>query len=290
MNKSKKIIIVSAVSVLVIVCILVYVFVFGNKREEEPVTVEITSATTAITTTVPETETLPPETTTEVPEYSYHSGLYLKAQEAHKTNSDVIGWIRISNTNVNYPILQTTNNDFYMDRNLYKEYSRDGYIFMDFRDYFGENEADHSDNLLIYGHNMANGSMFHTLHRYKQRGFYQANPYVEISSLYKDYQYKIYTCMLVNGASGSDFEFWNYVNFPMEQSGNAEAEFNDFKSKVDSHSIFTTGVDLKFGDKILSLSTCNSGSSTDSTRFVTIARRVRAGEDPAAGTGECVMK
>lgn len=286
MEKTKKIIIISATAVLVIACILVYVFVFG-KEKEEPVTVEIT---TTAETTVPVTETEAPETTTEEPIPEYYSGLYLKAQEAHKINSDVVGWIRVSNTNVDYAILQTEDNDFYMERDINKQYSRDGYIFMDFRDIFGEDEKEHSDNLLIYGHNMANGSMFNTLHRYKQSGFYQANPYIEVSSLYKDYQYKIYTCVLANGAAGSDFEFWNYVNFPMEQTGNAEAEFNDFKSKVDSHSIFTTGVDLKFGDDILSLSTCNSGSSTDHTRFVTIARRVRYGEDPAAGTAECVMK
>lgn len=288
MDKNKKIIMISAVSVLVIACIAVYVFVFGREKEK-PEMPEVTAAETS-ETTVPVTETEAPETTTEEPVYEYHSGLYLKAQEAHKINSDVVGWLRVSGTNVDYAILQTDNNDFYMERDINKNYSRDGYIFMDFRNVFGENEDVNSDNLLIYGHNMANGSMFNTMHRYKKSGFFQEHPFVEISSLYKDYQYKIYTCILANGAAGSDFEFWNYVNFPMEQSGNAEAEFNDFKSKVDSHAIFKTGVDLKFGDDIVSLSTCNSGSSTDHTRFVTIARRVRNGEDPSAGTAECVMK
>lgn len=283
-KNSKKIIIISAAAVLVVAFVLVYVFVFG-KPKDEPAIVEVTEAVTT-----PPEETEPPETTTQplVPEY--HSGLYLKAQEAHKINSDVVGWIRISNTNVDYAVLQTTDNDFYIDHDFNKQKSVDGYIFMDFRNLFSEDEYANSDNLLIYGHNMASGTMFSTLRRYKNSGFYEENPFIELSSLYKDYQYKIYTCILANGAAGSDFEFWNYVNFPMLQSGNAESEFNDFKEKVDSHSIFTTGVDLKFGDAILSLSTCNSGSSADHTRFVTIARRVRYGEDPYAGTAECVMK
>lgn len=286
MDKTKRIIIVSATIVFVAVCILIYVFVFG-KQEDKPVTAQLTSTVAETAVEVTETEET---TTTEEPIYEYHSGLYLKAQEAHKINSDVVGWIRISNTNVDYAILQAADNDYYLNRDINQNYAQDGYIFMDFRSVFGEEEHSQSDNVLIYGHNMASGSMFSTLHRYKRSGFYQENPFIEISSLYKDYQYKIYTCFLANGAAGSDFEFWNYINFPMEQSGDAEAEFNDFKSKVDSHAIFTTGVDLKFGDKILSLSTCNSGSTTDHTRFVTIARRVRYGEDPDAGTAECVMK
>lgn len=283
-SKLKKIIIISAAAVLVGVFVLMYVLTGSN--EPEPVIVEVTEAVT----TLPE-ETEPPETTTTLPLYSeYHSGLYLKAQEAHKINSDVVGWIRISNTNVDYAILQTNDNEFYIDHDINMNKTQDGYIFMDYRNVFVEDVTENSGNLLIYGHNMASGTMFSTLRRYKQSGFYEENPLIELSSLYEDFQYKIYTCILADGAKGSDFEFWNYVNFPMTRSGNAESEFNEFKEKADSHSIFTTGVDLKFGDSLLSLSTCNSGSTTDSTRFVTIARRVRYGEDPLAGTAECVMK
>ncbi len=292
-KNSMKILIAVSVAVLVAVCIVVYVFVFGkNEPEEQPVTVEVTTEiteeTTINTTSPPETE--PPVTTTEYYPSDYNSGLYLKAQEYHKKNSNVVGWIRVKNTNVDYPILQCADNDFYMNHDFNGYSSIGGYIFMDYRNYFGEKEENHSDNLLIYGHNMGNGTMFNTLHRYKSTSFYLENPYVEISSLYKDYQYKIYTCMLVNGGAGTDFDFWNYLVFPMDASRTAEDEFNQYKSLVDSHSIYTTGVDLKLGDKIISLSTCNSGSTVDQTRFVTVARRVRSGENPSAGTDVCVAK
>ena len=109
-KNSRKIIIISAAAVLVVAFVSVYLFVFGKSKEPEPVIVEVTEAVTT-----PPEETEPPETTTQplVPEY--HSGLYLKAQEAHKINSDVVGWIRISNTNVDYAVLQTTDNDLYID-------------------------------------------------------------------------------------------------------------------------------------------------------------------------------
>lgn len=289
-KKTKSIIIVSSAIILMIIFILVYVIVFrkNNDSPQQSAMVEVTTETT-VTTAPPETE--PPVTTTEAPLVAeYNSGLYLKAQEYHKQNSDVVGWIRISNTNVDYPILQNGDNDFYINHDFYGNPSIGGYIFLDYRNYFGDLEANHSDNLLIYGHNMGNGTMFNTLHRYKNRDFYLQNPYVEISSLYRDYQYKIYTCMLVNGSAATDFDFWNYLVFPMDESKTAEEEFNIFKSQVDAHSIFTTGVDIQLGDKFISLSTCNSGSTSDHTRFVTVARRVRYGEDPAAGVNECTMK
>ncbi|HCR73765.1 MAG TPA: hypothetical protein DIW26_05100, partial [Ruminococcus sp.] len=120
MDRNKKIIMISAISVLVIACIAVYVFVFGREKETAP---EVTVTETVAETTVPVTETEAPETTTEEPVYEYHSGLYLKAQEAHKINSDVVGWLRISGTNVDYAILQADDNDFYMNRDVNKNYS-----------------------------------------------------------------------------------------------------------------------------------------------------------------------
>ncbi len=293
-EKLKKIIIAISAILLVAIGVFLYVLFSDNKNEEKEE--EVTAAVVKVTTV--ETTTEPPQTTTETttattparpgPEFS--EGLYLKAQEAHKKNSNVIGWIRVKNTNVDYPILQNGNNDYYMNHDFYGNRSVGGYIFMDYRNYFGEDEARHSDNMLIYGHNMGNGTMFNTMHRYKSTDFYLENPYIEVSSLYKDYQYKIYTCMLVNGGANTDFDFWNYLVFPMDSSNTAEEEFNKYKSLVDSHSIFETGVDLKLGDKIIQLSTCNSGSSVDQTRFVTVARRIRDGEDPYAGVEKCTAK
>ena len=123
-------------------------------------------------------------------------------------NPDTRGWITITNTNINYAFTQSEDNYFYLDHDFYGYEDHSGWVFMDFRNSFDDN-GQQSDVLTLYGHNMANGSMFSTLKKYRDNSdFYEANPIITISSVNGYKYYKIYAYMICNGLEGSDFEFW----------------------------------------------------------------------------------
>ena len=98
-------------------------------------------------------------------------------------NSDFKGWITVPNTQIDNPIYQTDNNDFYLNHNQQKQKSIYGALFFDYQNVITEAETD--KNLVVYGHHMKNGSMFGNLTKYKQLRFYKQNPTVEFSTLYK---------------------------------------------------------------------------------------------------------
>lgn len=278
MNKKKTVIAVIAAVVVFAVAALIYIF-SREPKNEIAVVPEVTTAST----TVPETQPVTEPVTTFTP---FVNGLSLKAQEYKEMNSDTVGWIRISNTVIDYPVVRTTDNEYYIERDFYHNYDPAGWVFMDYRcgmesDYF-------SENTLMYGHNMASGVMFSDLKNYERyEDFYEKNPIVEVSSLTCDYQFKIFAFMLCNGVQGTDFEFWNYVFF---SEGNSKWSLKEYLSKIDDKSLITTNVDLRHDDKFLALSTCYNGDTTDPTRFVVLARMVRPGEDPYEGTTGSVRR
>ncbi len=282
MKKKKTILVIVAVIVLFAVIAAVYLIL--NKAGDDKVEVVPETQSSAVTTAPLVTTT--EETTTTYPPYV--NGLSLKAQEAYQKNTDTVGWLRISNTVIDYPIVRATDNDFYVTNNFDKQPAAAGWTFMDFRCEFLQDYS--TDNILLYGHNMADGSMFSDLKKYQRdEPFYEANPIIEFSSLYADYQYKIFAFMLCDGTQGSDFEFWNYTSFSKDKK-NPAWSVDEYLSKINDKSLITTNVDLKEDDDYLLLSTCNSGDTTDSTRFVVLARRVRPGEDAYAGTAGSVRK
>ncbi len=278
MANSKKKVIIAIVAVVLIFAVVAIVYIMSGNDDDKK-TVEIvpeTPETTTVVTTVPETE--PVTTVTTFPPFV--NGLSLKAQEAKQSNPDTVGWIRISNTVIDYPLVRTTDNEFYVTHDFDKNPDEAGWVFMDYRCDFGPD--DFSDNILTYGHNMADGSMYSDLKKYQRdEAFYEANPIIEVSSLYGDYQYKIFAFMLCNGVEGTDFEFWNYINFASESGA---WSFDEYIAKINDKSLINTNVDVKKGDKMLLLSTCNTGDTTDHTRFVVLARMVRPGEDALEGT------
>ncbi len=280
-SKKKTIIAVSASAVAF--AIAAGVFLATHKRDGEvEVTPDVTSATAPAT--MPETEAETEPVTTFPP---FYNGLYLKAQEYKNYNSDTVGWIRISNTMIDYPVTRCGDNDYYIDHDFYGNYDEAGWVFMDFRcgiesDYF-------SDNTLLYGHNWYTGIMFSDLKKYERNAdFYEENPIIELSSLSQDYQYKIFAFMPCNGVHGSDFEFWNYIYFSGEDD--PEWSLREYLSRIDEKSLITTNVDIRDDDKFLALSTCYGGDTSDPTRFVVLARMVRPGEDPLEGTKDSVRK
>lgn len=241
-----------------------------------------------ITATEPATEPVTEEPT--IPLYDYvpsENGMTQKAKMLLKQNKDVVGWVKIPNTDVDYPFVRDpgyippgntyyggneyAENEYYLTHALDGSFNRDGTLFMDWRDDFGGAEEKQSENIIIYGHNMADNTMFGSLRRYRQDpSFFEQAPFVELSSNYRDYDYVICAFLITGGNWYSDFLYWN-----MEELDN-EKEFNSYMDQARSKWMLDTGVDVKYGDKLLTLSTCYSDA--DNSRFIVIARRLRDGE------------
>ncbi len=219
-------------------------------------------------------------------EYNEIADLFLKQ------NPDLVGYIQIEGTEVSYPVVQkkspdplTVNtNDYYLYRNFQQETSKSGSIFMDFRCHFDEafehrRICENSGNLLIYGHNMKNRSMFGSLKDYvRNYSFLSQHPIVHLQSLYLSYDYKIFAVFLIDSSdtdSEYGFDCWNTIDFADEN------EFYWYVNNAKKRNIITNTVDVKYGDPILTLYTCNS--TVANAKLIIMARQLRDGEDPNEG-------
>lgn len=204
-------------------------------------------------------------------------------------NADAVGYISIPGTKVNYPIVQRRSddgNEYYLDKSFDLEPSKAGSIYLDYRNDFdrvenGKRVCENSDNLVVYGHNMDNLSMFGSLKNYRNDwGYYSRHPLITLCSNYQTYTYKIFGFFIIDGEDKTDtkFECWNTLDFSSEE------EFYDYVNNVKRRSLQTNGVDVQYGDQLLTLFTCSG--IFDEARLVVMARMVRPDEDPYAGTQE----
>ncbi len=203
-------------------------------------------------------------------------------------NKDVVGYIRIPDTEISYPIVQRRQeedgNEYYLKKNIDNEDANAGTIFLDWRNYFdyvveGTRVLDNSQNLIVYGHEMKDGSMFGELKNYKEiDGFYSEHPIVELSSNYENYKYKVFAYFIIDSEDETEtkYDCWNTLNFDNED------HFYDFVNNARKRSFILSDVDVRYGDQLLTLSTCNS--IFDTGRFIVMARLLRDGEDPETGT------
>jgi sortase B len=212
--------------------------------------------------------------------------VYINSQEADywiSKNPDYVGYIYIDGTNVNYPIVQKTTEEYkeyYLKHNFLGQEAKAGSIFLDYRCVMGGEYQ--STNMIIYGHNMQDESMFGQLKKYRDvDGYYKQHPLIQVSSRYETSLYKIFAVFLedVSVTNDEQFQYYNMINF------NSEEEFYAYANGCKQRSIISNSVDVTYGDKLVTLSTCSSafGSSGDG-RLVIVGRRVRSGEDAYSGT------
>lgn len=186
-------------------------------------------------------------------------------------NADTVGWITIPETKVDNPIVQVADNEYYLDHGFDHQPFRAGTVFMDYRDHFGFDEASQSANIILYGHNMANNTMFGSLRRYRQDlTYYKTAPYIELESNFQHYTYVIVALTITDGSAAASWRYWDMEDFPNQEAFDAYVETARQKSLVQ------IPIDVQYGDKLLTLSTCYSDA--DDSRFLVIARRVRPGE------------
>lgn len=197
-------------------------------------------------------------------------------------NSDFMGWITIEGTEVDNPVYLTDNNDFYITHNQQKEKSSYGALFFDCNNVITALDID--KNIVIYGHQMKNGSMFGNLKKYKNLDYYKEHPTIELTTLYSEGTYKIFSMFLLNADAKDDN---NYI-FPVTQRHfMGEEDFGNWTGEAYQRSIINTGVDTEYGDDILTLVTCSS--DFNNARFVIMARKVRDGESAEVDTSAAVL-
>lgn len=199
-------------------------------------------------------------------------GRLIRFVELQKVNPDIVGWIRVPNTNIDLPVLQGHENDpeFYLDHDYNKKPSKFGSVFADYR---GPVAGDKSMSMILYGHTLNSGRMFSELEKYKNLDFLRQNPVFTFDSANSPAQWKIISVFLTNTLpeQGTPFDY-------MKTRFKNDSDFLNFVYQLRIRSLFNTGVGFRADDRIVLLSTC-SYEFTD-FREVVVARRVRDGESP----------
>lgn len=190
-------------------------------------------------------------------------------------NEDYIGYLELSGCDIAEPIVKGEDNEYYLTHAIHGGTNKAGTVFMDYRCTFTDDYI--SPNIVFYGHNQEDGTMFGNLKRYKQDvEFYGENPIVRFSTAEKTYEYVIYGFFVTNAlekqdSNGEVFHYQDYI-----ETLSDENTFNWYLDMVNERNQIVPPVDVEFGDRLLCLSTCSNEFSN--SRFVIFARMLRDDE------------
>ena len=179
-------------------------------------------------------------------------------------NKSVIGWITIDGTNIDYPVMQTVNNEYYLNHNFDGKEDNNGSIFMD----CNCNAMFRSTNLIIYGHHMKSGKMFGNLKKYESEDYCKEHNLIKFDTIYEKGLYEVMYVFrdTIKDAGNVGFKYYQFIDAASEE------EFDSNMNAMAEMSLYDTGVTAKYGDQLLTLSTCNGSTST--ARFVVVAKRI----------------
>lgn len=180
----------------------------------------------------------------------------------YSINNDIVAWLKIDGTNINYPVMQ--NAEYYLRRNIYKDYSNYGTPFL--ADYCNINS---SDNLIIYGHHIKSGMMFADLDKYKSYDYYLNHKIIKLYKLQGtetiEEEYKIIACFKTTVNKGG-FKYYNFFN------AYSETDYNSFVEQCRELSFYNTEDAANYRDKLITLSTCEY--SLNNGRMVVVAKKI----------------
>ncbi len=200
-------------------------------------------------------------------------------QAIYELNNHLVGWIYIPNSEnpnqngngVNYPVLQTPNeskwHNYYLYRNFEGEDDRHGWIYVrEACDVF-----EPSDNVVIYGHNMADGTMFGQVVNYRFQSYYEEHKYIHFDTLYERHTYEIIAVFLTSGTTGVGYTYHSRNDFKSEE------DFNEFIYSIKGgapnvYVYYNIDATAEYGDKLITLSTC--WKEIDDGRLVVVAKRI----------------
>lgn len=179
-------------------------------------------------------------------------------------NKYFVGWITIKGTYIDYPVMQTKfDEEYYLHTSFYNYYSFAGVPFCSKR----SDLETPSDNIVIYGHNMLNGTMFADLMKYSDKSFYENHKYINFDTIY--HQDNVYEVVSVfrSDVSKESYGFYNFANGSQES-------FDRFAKFIKENSIYSIPTDIEYGDKLLTLITCTKYFGNDDGRFIVVAKQI----------------
>lgn len=198
-------------------------------------------------------ESVPAEETPSV--LSKYTALY-------EENGDLAGWLSIADTEIDYPVMQNEDDNYYLHHDFYGEDSKYGCLYV--RE---QADLDAGTNFIIYGHNMKDGSMLGDLDFYLNESFYKEHSTISFDTLYEERTYEIISVFLSQVYREED-DVFKYYQF---YEADTREEFEYFYSNIKELSLYDTGVEAEFGDTFLTLSTC--AYHVEDGRFVVVAKR-----------------
>ncbi len=245
----KKIIKISVVILLIGIMLISSYFIYKNMqedKEQEEIFEELENIVT----------------TNETNEEKEQKEDNVNLNKLYKINNDIVGWLKIENTNINYPVMQTKDRpDYYLRKNFYKEYSVFGTPYID------ENcDIENGNNLIIYGHHINGNKMFGELENYKNEEYYNKHKFIKFYTLNEKAEYEIISVFKTTVYNDKGFKYYQYYNLEDER------EFETFINKCKELSLYDTQKIAKYGDKLLTLSTCEY--SQNNGRLVVVARKI----------------
>lgn len=183
-----------------------------------------------------------------------------------KDNPDIKGWLKIDGTQINNVVCQGKDNSFYINHNQLGEESRYGALFVQDNDSLERSGDD--KNIVIYGNNMKDGSMFGDLKKYRNVNFYKSNPFVKLYYGEKTETYAVFAVMLVSSIDNDAGQIYK----PYKSHFANETEFNSWLDETKKRSIINTSVEIKSGENLLTLVTV--ADDFDGARLVVMAKQV----------------
>lgn len=212
----------------------------------------------------------------------FPEGMLAKYAQLYAANDDLRGWISIPGFDINLPIAQGTDNNFYLKKDIYGKYTTYGVPFFDYRMTDFKNLH---KNTVVYGHNMRHDDLIFGMlenYRFIEAGFQKA-PVIECNTIYGDFTWFVYAAFISNSDASQD----NGYLFPYNFIDVSDGKFADYIAEIDKRKFYTTGVDIQPTDKILTLSTCCY--DFEDARLVVVARLRREGESVAVDTSRAYL-
>ncbi|MBX4151839.1 class B sortase [Paenibacillus sp. FSL W7-1279] len=184
-------------------------------------------------------------------------------RELYERNSDIVGWLKMDGTRIEYPVMQNPQDaEYYLNHDFDKKENKGGLPFLD-----AHSRTNGSDIVLIHGHHMKSGWMFKDLMKYKNESFYREHATFQFSTLYEKEEYEIVAVILSKVYRKSDdvFKYYQIENV------STPAEFDSYVQNIKKLALYDTGVTARYGDKLIVLSTCEY--STENGRLAVVARK-----------------
>ncbi|MCR5633969.1 MAG: class B sortase [Lachnospiraceae bacterium] len=183
----------------------------------------------------------------------------------YNSNKNLIGWIKIDDTIIDYPVMQCGDNEFYLTHNFDSEEDVAGTLFLD----CNCDVLRGSDNYIIYGHHLQSGRMFSSIGEYESESYYESHKYIQFDTIYERQLYQVMYAFRSRVYTEDEvtFKYYQFID------ANSEEEFNSYMAEMEAESFYDTGVRAFYGDQLLTLSTCDYQEQNG--RFVVVAKRIQ---------------